>query len=200
MEKIAVLFLSLILASGCAVKPANKSAIGRAHGALQPATTPQTQGVTTPQNPVEDRAALADNPRLLLHKASPPAPDRVFKKWSPIWWWGNIDSTKPPAWYRPQDPGRKWKWYSRNPLHNFMFYVIGIADKDFTRVGRYAKEVFSPEASGWNWAVIQYQWLRLPFISYHCKYFKFYLGWRERGNFGAKLNFLVTSKKQDQKN
>jgi len=29
----------------------------------------------------------------------------------------------------------------------------------------------------------------LPFLSYHRNRFNFYFGWRERGNFGIKLNF-----------
>jgi hypothetical protein len=112
---------------------------------------------------------------------------KKFQKWNPIWWFGNVDTPVPPDWYRPHDPHRKGKWYCRNSLHNFTFYVIGIADKKFERVGRWPSHVFNPE-DGWNWAVCKYKCLRLPFISYQKSRFKFYLGWRERGNFGAKLN------------
>jgi len=67
-------------------------------------------------------------------------------------------------------------------------YVVGVADKKFRRVGKYPDRVFNPHA-GWNWTVCKYKWLRLPFISYHQRAFSFYLGWRERGDFGARLTF-----------
>lgn len=110
------------------------------------------------------------------------------EKWNPSFWWGNADDPVPPDWYRPDDPERAQKWYFRNPLHNFDFYVIGIADKPFIRTGRFPSTVFNPNG-GWNWAVCSYRWIRLPFVSYWHGDFKFYLGWRERGNFGLKLTF-----------
>jgi hypothetical protein len=98
-----------------------------------------------------------------------------------------VDDPVPPDWYRPDDRRRRGKWYCRNSLHNFTFYVIGVADKKFDRVGRHSLEVFNPN-DGWNWAACKYKWLRLPFISYKKRDFRFYMGWRERGNFGAKLS------------
>ena len=74
-------------------------------------------------------------------------------------------------------------------MHNFDFYIVGLADKIFRRSGRFPGEVFSPKKRGWNWAVCKYKWVRLPFLSYHRRHFQFYLGWRQRGNFGAKLTF-----------
>ena len=38
-------------------------------------------------------------------------------------------------------------------------------------------------------AVCKYYCLRLPFISYHRGNFYFYLGWRNRGNFGFEFKF-----------
>ncbi|MEQ2006047.1 MAG: hypothetical protein ABMA26_04545, partial [Limisphaerales bacterium] len=118
---------------------------------------------------------------------APPA-GRRFQKWNSIWWFGNVDDPEPPDWYRPNSPSRRWLWQLRNPLHNFTFYVIGIADKPFTRTGKFSNAVFAPDG-GWNWAVARYGWLRLPFVSYSSERWRFYLGWRERGNFGAKINF-----------
>ena len=109
-------------------------------------------------------------------------------KWNPIWWFGNVDSPTPPDWYRPEDPCRTNRWYWRNSLHNFTHYVIGMRDKPFVRVGRIPDKIFAPEG-GWNWAVCKYKFVRLPFVSYQRGGFKFYCGWRERGNFGMKLNF-----------
>lgn len=111
-----------------------------------------------------------------------------YHKFNPIFWFGNIDDPVPPPNYRPDDPARRWKWHCRNSLHNFTFYVIGIADQEFERVGRYPGHVFNPE-DGWNWAVSRRGLWRLPFLSYRNGRFKFYVGWRNQGNFGVKLNF-----------
>lgn len=115
-------------------------------------------------------------------------PDSAFPKWNPIWWFGNVDDPEPPAWYRPGSPSRRCLWQLRNPLHNFSFYVIGIADKPFTRAGRFPKAVFAPD-NGWNWAVASHECVRLPFISFNDEWGRFYFGWRERGNLGFKVNF-----------
>jgi len=108
-------------------------------------------------------------------------------KFNPVWWFKNSDEPVPPAWYKPHDKRRNTKWRLRNPLHNFDNYVIGIADKKFVRSGRYPERNSSPR-SGWDFAVAKYKWLRLPFVSYERSRFHFYLGWRERGNFGIKVN------------
>jgi len=110
-------------------------------------------------------------------------------KLNPVWWFGNYDRPTPPWDYKPGDPHRIAKWYVRNPFHNFDFYVIGIADKTFVRKGSDPERVFSPQP-GWSWAVCEYKWLRLPFISYWSGGgFNFYLGWRNRGQFGFEFKF-----------
>jgi hypothetical protein len=109
-------------------------------------------------------------------------------KFNPVFWFKNADEPVPPDDYKPNDKRRIFKWNMRNPFHNFTYYVIGMADKPFIRTGKHAAEVFNPEG-GWNWAVCKYRWVRLPFISYQKGSFKFYFGWRERGNFGIKLTF-----------
>ena len=116
-----------------------------------------------------------------------PAPAVATQKWNPLWWVGNADDPAPPEWYRPGARGRVMTWQLRNPLHNFTFYVIGVADREFTRAGRVPDAVFAP-AGGWNWAVTRCGWLRLPFVSFNGERWRFYFGWRERGNFGAKIN------------
>jgi hypothetical protein len=113
---------------------------------------------------------------------------RAFPKWNPLWWFGNADDPEPPDWYRPGSRCRNELWQLRNPLHNFTFYVIGVADKDLTRTGKFPGAVFAPEG-GWNWASAKHKWLRLPFVSFNGERWRFYLGWRERGNFGGKINF-----------
>jgi hypothetical protein len=115
-------------------------------------------------------------------------PPRTMPKWNPVWWFGNVDDPEPPEWYRPGARFRRALWQLRNPLHNFTFYVIGIADRPFTRSGRFANHIFAP-AGGWNWAIARHRCLRLPFVSFNGERWRFHLGWRERGNFGAKINF-----------
>ena len=112
----------------------------------------------------------------------------TWQKLNPVWWFGNADDPIPPKSYRPGKRWRTFTWHLRNPFHNFTFYVIGIADKPFLRVGRYADRVANPNG-GWNWAICHYQWLHLPFVDYRRGRFEFYWGWRNGGNFGMKLNF-----------
>ena len=142
-------------------------------------------------SPPAARAGELQSPPLL---ATDPAdgggkpPARALQKWNPLWWFGNVDDPEPPEWYRPGGPGRRWLWQLRNPLHNFTFYVIGVADKPFTRTGKFPDAVFAPDG-GWNRAVARYGWLRLPFVSFNGERGRFYFGWRERGNFGCKVNW-----------
>lgn len=122
------------------------------------------------------------------HEAEHPENRRSLRKLSPIWWVQNTDDPAPPVWYKPDGKLRTLQWRLRNPFHNFTFYVIGVTDRDFTRYGRHADGVFNPNG-GWNWAVIPVAgFIPLPFISYKGERVKFYILWRERGNFGAKFN------------
>ena len=123
-------------------------------------------------------------PGAVYHPAKPPPGGT--QEWNPAWWLGNADDPQPPEWYRPGQPMRRLLWQLRNPLHNFTFYVIGIHDQEFVRLGRAPKSVFHPDG-GWNWAVIQRGRLRLPFVSYSGRHVRFYALWREKGNFGLKL-------------
>ena len=111
-------------------------------------------------------------------------PDKI----NPVWWFGNIDDPVPPAWYRPDSRHRDFLWHLRNPFHNFDHYVIGIADKKFKRTSRQPDGAGQPPGH-WDFAVARRKLAVLPFIGYHRDRFNFYLGWRERGNFGIKLNF-----------
>jgi len=114
---------------------------------------------------------------------------RTRDKFNPIWWFKNADDPIPPEWYRPHDKHRLMKWGFRNPLHNFTFYVVGVADKSVVRSGRYPADNFSPKG-GWNLAVTRHKWLYLPFASW-ChgqKGFHYYCGWRSSGNFGFKCD------------
>lgn len=130
--------------------------------------------------------AEAETVRRPAKVLSPPI--RPWQKLNPLWSLGNADDPVPPDWYRPDDPKRRVLWQLRNPLHNFTFYVVGVSDKATVRTGKYANHVFAP-GGGWNWAVTRRHVLLLPFVSYEGSRCRFYFGWRESGNLGAKLNF-----------
>ena len=110
-----------------------------------------------------------------------------YNKLNPVWWLKNQDDPKPPDWYKPNDKRRKLKWSFRNPMHNFNFYVIGVADKKFSRSGRFPEQNSDPRG-GWDFEFSRYKIFWFPFVSYHRPKFDFYFGWRERGNFGIKFN------------
>ena len=111
-----------------------------------------------------------------------------YDKLNPVWWLQNADDPVQPAWYRRDDPHRALKWRFRNPLHNFNFYVIGVADKKFIRSGHYPERNSNPHG-GWDFEVARRKIVLLPFISYEQSWITFYIGWREHGAFGAKLTF-----------
>ena len=115
-------------------------------------------------------------------------PIHFYNKINPVWWFGNLDEPRPPDWYRPNGAARDFTWYLRNPFSNFGNYVIGVADKRTVRCGFYPDRNGNPNG-GWNFAVTRRRIVFLPFLDYKRGRFEFYFGWRERGNFGAKLNF-----------
>lgn len=106
--------------------------------------------------------------------------------------------------YHPQHPngGRKAaSWMIRNPLHNFCFYVIGSAHRENSELTLFeiskhkigflkhhpkAHRVFATPEGGFLLALHGGK----PFLSLKICFTKkhhgdFYLGWRNRGNFGC---------------
>jgi hypothetical protein len=126
--------------------------------------------------------------RTIEIKPPPKAPKiHFYQKLNPVWWLKNSDDPKPPAWYRPEEKLRGLKWSFRNPLHNFDFYIIGVADKPFYRSGKFPDKNSDPRG-GWDFEAARYKFIWLPFVAYHREKFDFYFGWRNRGNFGIKIN------------
>ncbi|HXI69171.1 MAG TPA: hypothetical protein VNN22_02320 [Verrucomicrobiae bacterium] len=121
-----------------------------------------------------------------------------YNKINPIWWFGNADQPHAPDWYRPGSKFRDVAWHFRNFLANFTNYVIGVGDKESVRSGKYPTSISNP-CGGWNYAVTRRHILYLPFIDYKRGRFEFYFGWRERGNFGIKLNFRQAPPRQHKK-
>jgi len=127
----------------------------------------------------------------------PPAGQRkihTLDKLNPVWWLENSDDAVPPAWYLPTDRHRALKWRFRNPFHNFDHYVIGVADKEFTRSGRYPERNSDPRG-GWDIEIARRKLVVLPFLAYERSWCDFYCGWREHGAFGIKLVFHRNPKK-----
>ncbi len=126
----------------------------------------------------------------------------TWDKTNPWFWVGNADTPEPPDWYEPGSKFRKLRWHLRNPGHNFMFYVVGFADKvdspDFERAE--GAETFSKEP-GWTFAASKYKGVPLPYVSYQ-KYdpgtgtwTKGYIGYRPKvGALGAKFNWRTKEK------
>ncbi len=123
---------------------------------------------------------------MMPHTNLPPI--HFYNKLNPIWWFENLDDPRPPAWYRPNGSCRTFMWYLRNPFVNFTYFVIGVADKKTVRSGVHPLVPGNPNG-GWNFAVTRRRIAYLPFVDYKRHRFEFYFGWRERGNFGMKLNF-----------
>ena len=91
-------------------------------------------------------------------------------------------------------------WNLRNPLHNLFFYVLGVAWMDvvpqFNVLNFGGDKFFGVDKNRTVWPMGEYGFsfvLRaffLPLIAVRCKItskkrVEFYIGWRERGNFGA---------------
>lgn len=131
-----------------------------------------------------------------VRKVPKPVKFHFYDKFNPVWWAENADEPVPPAWYLPGDKHRTLKWHFRNPFHNFDFYVVGVADRKFTRSGRYPERNANPHG-GWDFAVLRRWTTLLPFVSYERPRVTFYIGWRESGAFGIELRIhhLKASKK-----
>ena len=115
-------------------------------------------------------------------------PRPIVKKLSPIWWVYNSDDPIPPSEYMPGKPDwlRAAMWYARNPLHNLAFYVIGVADQDYSMWTKFiTKNVYVSAIDAGKVAGVP---VRLPFFSYQGQWITFHLGWQMHGDFTAKLN------------
>lgn len=87
---------------------------------------------------------------------------------------------------------RDFLWFCRNPIGNFMGFVVGVEGYDYTVTGPapvLLTTLYDIRQYGWKWSVIKCGWLRLPFVSYSGKKVLWYLGWRPAsGGLGFKFN------------
>jgi hypothetical protein len=137
--------------------------------------------------------------RVIEEVVVPPTP---YPKGT-MWWFRNGDSWHAPTVnaandgpqpYRPDIKNqfvRDFLWFCRNPIGNFMGFVIGFEGSGYTVRGPAPVLLTtlydaSPRQYGWKWSVIN-GWA--PFVSYSGKKFLWYLGWRPAsGGFGFKFN------------
>ena len=138
--------------------------------------------------------------------------DRVLIPWTkkinPLWWLVGPDGWQVPSFnngapYLPDVTNvwlRRFYWFiCRNPLMNFVGFVIGVEDRNYSVTGSApvlatTGRDTSPPQLGWRWAVLKtnvgFLPLRLPFVSYWNGRVELYLGWRPAsGGFGLKLVF-----------
>jgi hypothetical protein len=123
-------------------------------------------------------------------------------KINPLWWLVGPDGWTVPEYnngepYLPDVANswlRRFYWFfCRNPLMNFVGFVIGVEDQNYTVYGPYPVLATTgrdsdPQQFGFRWAIIETKWLRLPYVSYWNGRVEFYLGWRPAsGGFGFKL-------------
>lgn len=117
-----------------------------------------------------------------------------------MWWFRNGDSWHAPEInngqpYLPEHKNqfiRDFFWFCRNPIGNFMGFVIGFEGSGYVVKG--PKPVMAttprdetPPRKGWKWSVIN-GWA--PFIAYNSERIEFYNGWRPAsGGYGTKLIF-----------
>jgi hypothetical protein len=159
----ALLFACLLLSVGCASAPPQASSPGPSGTKARWHSIKVVPGTNAP----------------VVH---------TWNKFNPIWWAQNASEPDAPAWYCPDCSCREFRWWLRNPFSNFTSYVIGVADKETVRYGRYPEQTSNPKG-GWNFAVTRRRIVYLPFIDYKRARFEFYFGWRKAGKFGVKLNF-----------
>jgi hypothetical protein len=134
-----------------------------------------------------------------------------YKKINPVWWLHGPDGWTVPTVnngspYLPDVTSvflRRFYWFAcRNPLMNFVGFVIGVEDRNYSVTGsapvlRTTGRDCEPQQIGWRWAILRVNRLvRLPYISYWgtmpwaTRKLEFYLGWRPHsGGFGLKIVF-----------
>ena len=172
--------ITAIFGSGCVYPSINK-----AHPERDPVMPSKRR------DPVGYAAAISTNGQSWhgVRMVAVEKPDvTLAHKLDPVWWLKNSDDPQPPAWYRPHDKHRKAKWALRNPLHNFEFYVIGVADKTTVRKGWYPPQNTKP-CGGPDFQITEYGHLRFPYFSYQNSWMRFNWGYRERGNYCLELHF-----------
>lgn len=203
MHKQALLFL-LLFFSGCA-----------------------PYKVPTPSIPTKAKSAVTSARKHPLYQIIPR--HRAQIRWYDLPHWltwalfGNDDDgifgEEPSAHYLPckkPNSGKALRWFLRNPLHNFTFYVIGSADKKNSELellrlschecssGTYrplAKTNFPSKCCSCFYLAFHggKPFLSMRLIHSKTRKSDFYIGWRNRGNFGIKCVLFGKRKKQTRK-
>lgn len=156
-----------------------------------------------------------DQPAIYQNVETVQMTDRVKIPWTtkinPIWWLHGPDGWEVPTvnngtpylsdvtdvWLR-----RFYWFFCRNPLMNFVGFVIGVEDRNYSVTGsapvlRTTGRDCDPQQLGWRWAFLRVnRIIHLPYVSYWGRLLfasrnvEFYLGWRPHsGGFGLKIVF-----------
>lgn len=113
------------------------------------------------------------------------------RKINPIWWFKNDEEPDPPGDYLPMRPEwwRQIMWTVRNPIHNFVQYVVGVCDRNYYVVGNHPvwnSQLSDVGLTGWKWSFVLVA-IPLPYVSYSGTSLIFNLGWQPSGRFALKL-------------
>lgn len=115
----------------------------------------------------------------------------LAKKLNVYWWLWNDEDPQPPADFEPDNPHRAFWWWVRNPIHNFLQYVVGVCDRNYTVYGwPRADENFRSDSgeTGWHVSVNRINkavWL--PYVTYSGTHFQAGFGWQASGRLACKV-------------
>lgn len=134
------------------------------------------------------------------------------KKINPVWWLHGPDGWEVPDInngqpYLPNVKNiwlRRFYWFGlRNPLMNFVGFVIGAEDRNYTVTGtapvlKTTGRDCIPQQVGWRFAVLRINALVwLPYASYWSGKIEFYVGWRPASG-GVGIKFVIADKPESQ--
>jgi len=118
---------------------------------------------------------------------------KKWPKWNILWWFDNEHDPMPPERMHLWENYKPWirylLWRLRNPMHNFCYYVLGVADKEFLVTGDYPSSTFIPTGTGYNRLTLtgtDGSWTR-KFVSYRGPKWEWYYGWNHDGRWGLAL-------------
>lgn len=120
----------------------------------------------------------------------------VWRKFLPYWWFGIADYPHPPG-------GLSYfNWYTRNFLHNFFWYVVGVSDrKRIVWMTDWSHGLFSSKP---GWKVfrtsvgcltlygVSYWWIKGSADNY--KQYECAVGWSDSGAFNLKFRRTINGK------
>lgn len=116
----------------------------------------------------------------------------VWKKFLPYWWFGIADCPTPPG------DLSYLNWYTRNFLHNFFWYVIGVSDKERIAYLTDTHRGLFNSKPGWKVCKLVVGRIRLYGVSYWwikgSRHYECAIGWSDSGAFNLKFRRTINGK------